>query len=49
MPTLPNVKQYMGEELDLALISDKCFEILGKQPFRWQSYFFRVCIDYIMW
>ncbi|KIJ92704.1 hypothetical protein K443DRAFT_78501, partial [Laccaria amethystina LaAM-08-1] len=36
MPVQSKVKQYTAEELDLALLSDKCFEKLGKQPFRWQ-------------
>ena len=36
MPTLSKVKQYTPEELDSALVSDKCFEKLGKRPFRWQ-------------
>jgi ATP-dependent helicase YprA (DUF1998 family) len=30
------VKQYTVEELDFALISDKCFENLEKRPFQWQ-------------
>jgi ATP-dependent helicase YprA (DUF1998 family) len=36
MPVQSKVKQYTAEELDLALLSDKCFEKLGKRPFRWQ-------------
>lgn len=36
MPVQSKVKQYTADELDLALISDKAFEKLGKRPFRWQ-------------
>lgn len=36
MPLQSKVKQYTAQELDLGLISDKAYEVLGKRPFRWQ-------------
>jgi superfamily II DNA helicase RecQ len=36
MPSHSKVKQYQDHEVNLAVPSDRAFEVYGKQPFRWQ-------------
>ena len=36
MPSQSKVKQYQDHEVDFSRLSDKSFEVFGKQPFRWQ-------------
>ena len=36
MPSQSKVKQYQDHEVDFSHLSDKSFEVFGKQPFRWQ-------------
>jgi len=36
MPVQSKVKQYLDEELDLKMISDRSYQTFGVHPFRWQ-------------
>ena len=36
MPSQSKVKQYQDHKVNFSCLSDKSFEVFGKQPFRWQ-------------